>query len=87
MAIKKMAGNIRINSYTKGVGQRSKKRKTGVIVQSLRLLVSDNNLLHQAAKVEGISFNGWATITLKREAGKILQREAKLKLEKKKVEE
>jgi hypothetical protein len=87
MAIKKDAKEIRINTYIKGVGRRSK-RKTGVIVQSIRLLAAENNELHKAAKVEGISFNGWATLTLKREAGKVLQREAKLKLEaKKKVEE
>ena len=79
MAIKKDGKIIRINTYTKGVGRRAK-RKTGVIVQSIRLLVSDNNKLHDAAKTEGISFNGWASRILVREANKALKREAALKL-------
>jgi predicted HicB family RNase H-like nuclease len=73
MAMKKDAKEIRINTYTKGVGRRAK-RRSGVIVQSIRLLVIDNNKLHDAAKAEGISFNGWATKTLVREAAKVLKR-------------
>jgi hypothetical protein len=73
MAIKREAKEIRINSYTKGVGRRSK-RRTGVVVQSIRLLAADNTNLHNAAKAEGISFNGWATKTLTREAAKVLKR-------------
>jgi hypothetical protein len=73
MAIKKEGKEIRINTYIKGVGRRAK-RRSGVIVQSLRLLVIDNNKLHNAAKAEGISFNGWATKTLVREASKVLKR-------------
>jgi hypothetical protein len=73
MAIKKNASKITINSYAKGVGRRSK-RRTGVIVQSIRLLSVDNNKLHDAAKWEGISFNGWATQILTREAAKVLKR-------------
>lgn len=73
MAIKKEAKEIRTNVYTKTVGRRAK-RRSGVIVQSIRLLVSDNNKLHDAAKLEGISFNGWATRTLVREAKKALKR-------------
>ena len=73
MAIKKDASKIGINTYVKGVGRRSK-RRTGVIVQSIRLLVVENNRLHSAAKAEGISFNGWATLTRKREADKVLKR-------------
>ncbi len=82
MAIKKDAKSIRINTYTKGVGRRAK-RRSGVIVQSIRLLVSDNNKLHDAAKLEGISFNGWATRVLVREADKALKRKqaAKQKVE------
>jgi len=82
MAIKKEGKSIRINTYIKGVGRRSS-RKTGVIVQSIRLLAKDNNELHKAAKAEGISFNGWATVTLKREADKVLKRKqaAKQKVE------
>ena len=60
-------------AYIKGVGRRSKKR-TGIVVQSIRLLVVDNKRLHTAAKETGISFNGWATLTLKREADKVLKR-------------
>ena len=75
MAIKKDAKSIRTNTYIKGVGRRAK-RRSGVIVQSIRLLVTDNNKLHDAAKAEGISFNGFATRTLVREAAKILKREA-----------
>lgn len=73
MAIKKEAKEIRTNVYTKTVGRRAK-RRSGVIVQSIRLLVSDNNKLHDAAKLEGISFNGWATRALVREAKKALKR-------------
>jgi hypothetical protein len=69
MATKKVINN----SYVKGVGRRSKKR-SGIIVQSIRLLVVDNKRLHLAAKEEGISFNGWASLTLKREADKVLKR-------------
>ena len=83
MAIKKEAKVIRINTYIKGVGRRSS-RKTGVIVQSIRLLAKDNNKLHDAAKAEGISFNGFATKTLMREADKVLKRKQAAK---KKVEE
>ena len=57
----------------KGVGQRSKKR-TGIVVQIIRLLVVDNKRLHDAAKELGISFNGWASKTLVREADKVLKR-------------
>lgn len=63
-------------TYTKGVGQRSK-RRTGIIVQSIRILVTENNLMHKAAKAEGISFNGWASRILKREAEKTMQRQQK----------
>ena len=73
MAMKKDAKEIRINTYIKGVGRRAK-RRSGVIVQSIRLLVTDNNKLHDAAKLEGISFNGWATKILVREADKALKR-------------
>ncbi len=45
-----------------------------MIVQSIRLLAVDNNKLHKAAKAAGISFNGWATLTLKREADKVFKR-------------
>lgn len=83
MAIKKEAKKISINSYTKGVGRRSK-RRSGVIVQSIRLLVVENTRLHQAAKESGISFNGWASLTLKREADKVLKRK---EAQKKKVTE
>jgi predicted HicB family RNase H-like nuclease len=85
MAIKKEASEIKINSYAKGVGRRSR-RRTGVIVQSIRLLIVDNNQLHDAAKAEGISFNGWATRTLTREAAKVLKRKEAAK-EQKKVKE
>jgi hypothetical protein len=60
-------------SYTKGVGQRSKKR-TGYVVQSIRLLAPENKQLHVAAKEAGISFNGWAVNILKREAAKSIKR-------------
>jgi hypothetical protein len=73
MAIRKNASKITINSYAKGVGRRSR-RRTGVIVQSIRLLSVDNNRLHEAAKWEGISFNGWATQTLTAAAAKVLKR-------------
>jgi predicted HicB family RNase H-like nuclease len=73
MAIKREAKEIRSNSYIKGIGRRSR-RRTGVIVQSIRLLATDNNKLHDAAKVEGISFNGWASKILTREAAKVLKR-------------
>jgi hypothetical protein len=76
MAIKKDAKEIRTNVYIRGVGRRAK-RRSGVIVQSIRLLVADNNKLHDAAKAEGISFNGWATKTLKREAEKVAARKKK----------
>jgi predicted HicB family RNase H-like nuclease len=78
MAIKKQAKQIKINSYAKGVGRRSK-RRSGVIVQSIRLLSVDNNRFHDAAKAEGISFNGWATKILTREATKVLKRKAEAK--------
>lgn len=77
MGIEKKVSTTR---YTKGVGQRSK-RRTGIIVQSIRLLVADNNKMHQAAKVEEISFNAWAKRTLKRECDKVLARAAKKKAE------
>lgn len=70
MATKKVVIN---SSYVKGVGRRSKKR-TGVIVQSIRLLVVDNRRMHDAAREVGISFNGWASKILKREADKVLKR-------------
>jgi hypothetical protein len=80
MAIKKDASSIRTNSYVKGVGRRSKRR--GVLVQSIRLLATENDKLHKAAKAEGISFNGWATRTLTREADKALKRVAATKQKK-----
>jgi hypothetical protein len=79
MANKKLIAN----SYVKGVGRRTK-RRTGIIVQSIRILVTDNKRLHMAAKEVGISFNGWASQTLKREAEKVL---AKKEAAKKKVTE
>jgi hypothetical protein len=82
MAMKKDASKIKINSYAKGVGRRSR-RRSGVIVQSIRLLIVDNNQLHDAAKAEGISFNGWATKTLTREAAKVLKRKEAAKEQKK----
>lgn len=72
MATKKVSNK----SYAKGVGQRSK-RRSGIIVQSIRILVTENNLMHKAAKAEGISFNGWASRILKREAEKTMQRQQK----------
>jgi hypothetical protein len=81
MAIRKNATKIRTNSYVKGVGRRSR-RRTGVIVQSIRILAKENNRLHDAAKALDISFNGWATATLKREADKVLKREAAAKQKK-----
>lgn len=83
--MKKNAKEIKINSYQKGVGGRSR-RRTGVIVQSIRLLVVDNNKLHDAAKVEGISFNGWASRILIREAAKVLKRNEAAKQQKKVTE-
>lgn len=77
--MKREAKSITTHIYVKGVGRRSK-RRTGVIVQSIRLLAVDNNKLHDAAKVMGISFNGWATQTLKREASKVLAKAAKKKV-------
>jgi hypothetical protein len=50
-------------------GQRSGK-KTGIIVQSIRISVADNNKMHRVAKAEGRSFNSWAAMVLKREAEK-----------------
>jgi predicted HicB family RNase H-like nuclease len=85
MAMKREAKTIKVNSYAKGVGRRSR-RRTGVIVQSIRLLITDNNKLHDAAKAEGISFNGWASKTLTREAAKVLKRKEAAK-EQKKVKE
>jgi predicted HicB family RNase H-like nuclease len=81
MAMKKDAKEIKINSYAKGVGRRSR-RRSGVIVQSIRLLTVDNNMLHDAAKAEGISFNGWATKILTREAAKVLKRKEAAKQKK-----
>jgi hypothetical protein len=81
MAMKRNAKKITINTYAKGVGRRSR-RRTGVIVQSIRLLSVDNNLLHDAAKAEGISFNGWATTILVREAAKVLKRKEAAKQKK-----
>jgi hypothetical protein len=78
MAMKREAKKITINSYAKGVGRRSR-RRTGVIVQSIRLLSVDNNLLHDVAKWEGISFNGWATKTLMAAATKVLKRKEAVK--------
>lgn len=57
-------------------GPRSKKR-TGHITQSIRIPVSDNKLLHRAAKEDGRSFNGWAINVLMREANKILKPKVK----------
>jgi len=74
--MKREAKKITVNTYVKGVGRRSK-RRTGVIVQSIRLLALENNKLHDAAKAVGISFNGWATRTLQREAEKVLARKKK----------
>jgi hypothetical protein len=54
---------------TKLGGQRSKK-KTGIVVQSLRIPVKDNNLFHKAAKADKRSFNTWANIALMRAARK-----------------
>jgi hypothetical protein len=85
MAIKKDAKTIKINSYAKGVGRRSR-RRTGVIVQSIRLLIVDNNKLHDAAKAEGISFNGWATRILNTAAAKVLKRAEAAKQQKVKGE-
>jgi hypothetical protein len=76
MATKKVIAN----SYVKGVGRRSKKR-TGIIVQSIRLLVTDNKMLHHAAKEQGISFNGWASQVLIREATKVMKRKQAAKTE------
>jgi hypothetical protein len=78
MATKKVVVN---SSYVKGVGRRSKKR-TGVVVQSIRLLVVDNKRMHDAAREVGISFNGWASMTLKREADKVLKRKEAAKAKK-----
>jgi hypothetical protein len=86
MAMKREAKKITINSYAKGVGRRSR-RRTGVIVQSIRLLSVDNNRLHDAAREKGISFNGWATQTLMREADKVLKLAARKADAKKKVTE
>jgi hypothetical protein len=69
MATKKLT----TKGYAKGVGQRSKKR-TGYIVQSIRILVADNKKMHNAAKAENRSFNGWAQTVLLREADKVLKR-------------
>jgi hypothetical protein len=81
MAIKREAKEIRSNSYIKGIGRRSR-RRSGVIVQSIRLLATDNNKLHDAAKAEGISFNGFATKALLAAAAKVLRRKEAAKQKK-----
>jgi hypothetical protein len=78
MATKKVVHN---STYVKGVGRRSKKKK-GIVVQSIRLLVVDNKRLHDAARESGISFNGWASKTLVREADKVLKRKEAAKIKK-----
>lgn len=76
MATKKVVSN----GYVRGVGRRSRKR-TGIVVQSIRLLAADNKTMHKAAKEEGISFNGWASRVLIREAEKIMKRKQAAKTE------
>lgn len=60
-------------------GQRSDKTE-GIITQSIRITVADNNRMHKVAKAEGRSFNSWAAMTLLRETNKALKRKAKSKL-------
>lgn len=60
-------------------GQRSGKTD-GIITQSIRITVADNNRMHKVAKAEGRSFNSWAAMTLLRETNKVLKRKAKSKL-------
>jgi hypothetical protein len=73
MSIKNAAGK----TYTKSAGQRSKKR-SGVVLSTIRIPVADSKTMHKAAKVEKRSFNVWAGITLLREAERVLRNSTKI---------
>jgi hypothetical protein len=60
------------SGYTKGVGQRSKK-KSGLVLAQLRIPVADSKLMHKAAQKDKRSFNIWAGLVLLREAEKVLK--------------
>jgi uncharacterized protein (DUF1778 family) len=48
----------------RGTGTRSTK-KTGYVLQSVRMPVAENNLVRKAADIKGVSINGWAAVTLR----------------------
>lgn len=56
-------------------GRRSKKR-TGMIVQSLRMPVADNTLVRRAAKISRMSVNGWGVKAILDAAEKVIAHHA-----------
>jgi uncharacterized protein (DUF1778 family) len=52
-------------------------KKTGYVVQSLRLSVEDNLLIHEASDIAKFSFNGWAVTKLVEEAKRVIAKAAK----------
>ena len=66
-------------------GQRSDKTE-GIITQSIRITVAENNQMHKVAKAEGRSFNSWAAWVLLRETRKALTRKALNRITKPKKE-
>jgi uncharacterized protein (DUF1778 family) len=76
MATKK-ATRRRIKS---GAGTRSKK-KDGYVLQSVRMLVDENNKVREAAEYSGLSINLWCVETLTSAAEKVISKKAKLEAE------
>jgi hypothetical protein len=64
---------LKTAKYVPGAGNRSRKR-TGIVVQSIRMLASDNKLVRAAAKNAGESINAWVNAVLIREVNKALKR-------------
>lgn len=56
-------------------GRRTKKR-TGMIVQSLRMPVADNKLIRRAAQISRMSINGWGVKAIVEAAEKVIARKA-----------
>ena len=51
--------------------------KSGYISQTLRITAEENDLVHKAAAIVGLSINGWACETLRKAALAIIAKEEK----------